>query len=383
MAAINRNLEPAEAETYPTDERVNYEILSQRQLIWRKFKRHRVAVICMYLLIALYVVTIFAEFFAPYDAFTRHTTYLFAPPTRIHFVDPDGTFHLRPFVYGIDNELNMETFQREYVEDQSEMYFIQFFVKGEPYKLLGFIETDIHFFGVDEDGAIFLAGTDALGRDLFSRMLLGARTSLFVGLIGLLIGFILGLFFGGISGYYGGSIDNFIQRLIEFLQSLPTLPLWMALAALVPQEWSPIEVYFGISIVLATVGWTGLARVVRGKLISLREEDYILAATLSGVSERAIIIRHLLPGFTSYLIVHLTLAIPGMILGETSLSFLGLGIQPPAVSLGTLLQDAQNVQTVTLNPWMLIPGGLVMVIVIAFNFLGDGLRDAADPYKHT
>ena len=364
------------------EDQLDYEILSQRQLVWRKFKRHRVAQFCLYLLIVFYGLAIFAEFFAPHGAFERHTDYLFAPPTPLHFVDSNGSIHLRPFVYKVENELNLETFQREYVEDTSEKYFIKLLVRGEPYQLLGFLPTDFHLFGVDEPGVFFLFGTDGLGRDLLSRMLLGARTSLFVGLIGLAIGFVLGLFFGGISGYYGGGIDNLVQRLIEFLQSLPTLPLWMALAALVPPEWSPIQVYFGISLVLATVGWTGLARVVRGKLISLREEDYILAATLSGVSERAIIMRHLLPGFTSYLIVHLTLAIPRMILGETALSFLGLGIQPPAVSLGTLLQDSQNVQTVTLNPWLLYPGAVVVVIVIAFNFLGDGLRDAADPYKH-
>ena len=364
------------------NERLTYEILSQRALIWRKFKRHRIAYLCMQLLIVMYILAIFAEFFAPFGAFQRHTDFLFAPPTPIRFVDADGTFHLRPFVYKVTNELNLETFQREYQEDTSEKYFIKFFIRGEPYKILGFLEADIHFFGVDDPGVVFLSGTDGLGRDLLSRMLFGARTSLFVGLLGLTLGFVLGLFFGGISGYYGGGIDMFVQRLIEFLQSLPTLPLWMALAALVPPQWGTIQVYFGISLVLATVGWTGLARVVRGKLISLREEDYILAATLSGVRERDIITRHLLPGFASYLIVHLTLAIPRMILGETALSFLGLGIQPPAVSLGTLLQDSQNVQTVTLNPWLLIPGAVVVVIVIAFNFLGDGLRDAADPYKH-
>ncbi|MAS37402.1 MAG: peptide ABC transporter permease [Anaerolineaceae bacterium] len=383
MATMDANPDISNAPAPKASDTIHYEILSQRQLIWRKFRRHYVAVFCLYLLIVLYTIAIFAEFFAPYGAFQRHAGHLFAPPTPIRFVEEDGTVHLRPFVYGVSNELNTKTFQREYVEDTSEMYFIKFFAPGEPYKLLGFIDTDIHFVGVDEPGVYFPSGTDALGRDLFSRMLLGARTSLFVGLLGLALGFVLGLFFGGISGYYGGSVDTLIQRLIEFLQSLPTLPLWMALAALVPATWSPVQVYFGISLVLATVGWTGLARVVRGKLISLREEDYVLAAKLSGVGEAAIITRHLLPGFTSYLIVNLTLAIPGMILGETALSFLGLGIRPPAVSLGTLLQDAQNVQTVTLNPWLLIPGGLVMIIVIAFNFLGDGLRDAADPYKHT
>ena len=361
---------------------LHYEILSQQQLIWRKFKRHRVAYFCMIFLVLFYLLAVFAEFFAPYGPFKRYTDYLYAPPTPIHFVDENGVFHPGPFVYKIDSELDLNTYQRAYVEDTSEKYYLRFFTKGQPYRLLGFIETDIHLFGVDGPSVFFPSGTDSLGRDLFSRMLLGARTSLFVGLMGLAVGFALGLFFGGLSGYYGGGIDMLIQRLIEFLQSLPTLPLWIALAALVPPEWTQIQVYFGISLVLATVGWTGLARVVRGKLISLREEDYVLAAKLSGLSELAIITRHLLPGFLSYLIVHLTLAIPQMILGETALSFLGLGIQPPAVSLGTLLQDSQNVQTVTINPWLLLPGGLVVIIVIAFNFLGDGLRDAADPYKH-
>ncbi len=359
-----------------------YEILSQRQLVWRKFKRHRLALVCFYALITLYAIVIFAEFFAPYGAFERHSDFLLAPPTSLHFVDENGTFHLRPFVYKVTNELNRQTFTRTFVEDTSEHYDLHFFVHGDPYLLLGFIQSDIHLFGVDASGTIFLVGTDSLGRDVFSRLLLGARTSLFVGLLGLSIGFVLGLFFGGISGYYGGNVDLFVQRLTEFLQSLPTLPLWMALAALVPAEWTPIQVYFGISSVLAIIGWTGLARVIRGKLISLREEDYVTAARLNGLTEVAIITRHLLPGFMSYLIVYLTLAVPQMILGETALSYLGLGIRAPAVSLGTLLQDAQNVQTVTISPWLLVPGGMVILIVVAFNFLGDGLRDAADPYKH-
>ena len=359
-----------------------YEILSQRQLIWRKFRRHRVALVCLYALALLYIVVFLAEFCAPYGAFQRHSSYLLAPPTPVRFVDEQGVFHLQPFIYRMSNELDQATFQRTFVEDTSEKFFIRMFVRGEPYKLFGFIDSDIHLIGVDEPGVLLLFGTDSLGRDLLSRMLLGTRTSLFVGLLGLVIGFVLGLFFGGISGYYGGTVDLIVQRLTEFLQSLPTLPLWMALAALVPAEWTPIQVYFGISSVLAIIGWTALARVIRGKLISLREEDYVMAAHLSGVSEGAIIIRHLLPGFTSYLIVHLTLAVPQMIIGETALSYLGLGIRPPAVSLGTLLQDAQNVQTVTLSPWLLIPAGLVILIVIAFNFLGDGLRDAADPYRH-
>lgn len=356
-------------------------VLTRGQLFWEKFKRHKAALVSLYFIVALYGLVLIAEFAAPYGPFERHTEYLIAPPTSIHFFDEDGQFHLRPFVYNLKGELDLNTFKRTYVEDKSQRYALSLFVPGEDYKLFGVFETNIRLLGVEEGGKLFLAGTDTLGRDLLSRMLFGARTSLFVGLIGLGIGFGLGLFFGGISGYYGGAVDNFVQRLTEFLQSLPTLPLWMALAALVPADWSPVQVYFGISTVLAVVGWTTLARVVRGKLLSLREEDYVMAAKVSGVSEAKIITTHLLPGFSSYLIVYLTLAVPQMILGEVALSFLGLGLRPPAVSLGTLLIDSQNIQTVTISPWLLVPGGLVILIVIAFSFLGDGLRDAVDPYR--
>ena len=356
-------------------------IYSQKKLIVNKFKKHKFAVYSFYFLALLYIITTFAEFFSPYPTFQRNREFLYAPPSSLHFFDKSGKFSILPFVYELKGELDMKTFQRTYVNNDEMKYKIVFFPKVESYSML-FLTLNRKFVGIEEGGQLFLMGTDGLGRDVFSRTLYGIRTSLYVGLVGLLFGLILGLFFGGISGYYGGSIDNFIQRFIEFIQSLPTLPLWMALATLVPPEWSPIQVYFSISIVLAIIGWTGLARVVRGKLISLREEDYVLAAKVCGARESDIILRHLLPGFSSYLIVHLTLAIPSMILGETSLSFLGLGIRPPAVSLGTLLQDAQNVQTVTMNPWLLFPGMFVILIVLAFNFLGDGIRDAADPYKH-
>lgn len=358
-------------------------ILSRRAMIWRKFCRHKLALVSLWLIATLYFVAIFAEFFAPYDPFERHTRALLAPPTAIHMIDADGNFHLRPFVYGLKSELDRETFQRTFVEDTSQRYPVELFVRGgEPYKLFWLIETDLRLFGVAQGGNIFLAGTDGLGRDVFSRMLFGARTSLFVGLLGLSIGFALGLFFGGISGYYGGGVDNLVQRLTEFLQSMPTLPLWMALAALLPATWTPVQLYLGISTVLAVVGWTTLARAVRGKLLSLREEDYVMAAKVNGVSEARIITKHLLPGFMSYLIVYLTLAVPHMILGEVALSFLGLGLRPPAVSLGTLLIDSQNIQTLSLHPWLLVPGGLVILIVVAFSFLGDGLRDAIDPYRN-
>jgi peptide/nickel transport system permease protein len=351
--------------------------LNQWQLIGRKFRKHKAAVIGGYVLIILYTITILAQFIAPI-AIEEREEKGFQPPQKLHFVDEQG-FSLRPFVYGMKMERDPETFESIWVEDKEVKLPIRFFVHGWEYRLWGIFPSDLHLFGT-EGGNVHLFGTDKLGRDMFSRILLGSQVSLSIGLVGIVVSFCIGCTMGGISGYFGGAADMIIQRAIEFLMSIPTIPLWMALSAAVPPDWPPLRVYFGITVILATVGWTGLARVVRGKLLELRAEDYVMAAEFLGASEKRIIFRHMLPGMTSYLIVSLTMAVPGMILGETALSFLGLGLRPPVVSWGVLLQQAQNVQTLYLYPWILIPALFVIAVVLAFNALGDGLRDAADPY---
>jgi len=355
-------------------------IASQWELMWRKFKKHKLAIVGGTVLGIFYLIAIFCEFFSTQDIYKQDRKYLYCPPQRVHFFDEKGNFHLQPFVYELKRTVDPRTWRRIYMEDKTQKHPIYLFVHGDKYKLWGLFEADLHFLGVKE-GTLFLFGTDKLGRDLFSRTIYAARISLSIGLVGVFLSFILGCILGGVSGFYGGVADMIIQRAIEFLISLPTIPLWMALAAALPPHWSPIKVYFGITIILSIVGWCGLARVVRGKFLELREEDFTMAAKIAGATDGRIITRHLLPSFLSYLIVSLTLAIPSMILGETSLSFLGIGLRPPVVSWGVLLKDAQNYRTVVQNPWLLIPGLFVIIVVLAFNFLGDGLRDAADPYK--
>lgn len=355
---------------------VKSEVASQWKLMYWKFIQHKLAVTGLIIVVILYISAIFAGFIAPYDPHVR-LGHVFSPPQLPTFKTEEG-FTLRPVVYGLKQELDMHTFQRKYVKDPSQVYPVQFFVRGVPYKFLWF-ETDIHLFGAN-GGPIYLMGTDSVGRDLFSRTIYGARISLSIGLVGVLMSLVLGLFFGGISGYFGGHIDTIIQRLIEILRSFPTIPLWMALAAAIPRNWPAEMVYLAMTAILSLLGWTGLARVVRGKLLSIREEDFVHAARLAGASEARVIRKHMLPSFYSHIIASTTRSIPGMILSETSLSFLGLGLQAPVISWGVLLQNAQNLNTVMMAPWLMYPSFFVVITVLAFNFAGDGLRDAADPY---
>jgi peptide/nickel transport system permease protein len=328
---------------------------------------------------ALYLMGFGCEFLAPYSLEHRNVRHAYAPPQRIHLFDDAGGIHW-PFVYELRTARHPETLARHYEIDHSKRWPIQFFVQGDEYHFLGLFRTELHLFGVAEGGTIHLLGTDSLGRDLFSRILYGARISLTIGLVGMAMSFVLGLIFGTMSGYFGGMTDHIIQRLIEMLRSFPSIPLWMGLAAAVPATWSPLQTYFAITVVLAFLGWTTLAREVRGKILSLREEDYAQAARAYGAGPGRIMFGHLLPGCVSHIIVSLTLSIPTMILGETALSFLGLGLRPPVTSWGVLLKECQNVQAVEMHPWLLTPAIFVIITVLAFNFTGDGLRDAADPY---
>ena len=356
-----------------------YYIASQWQLMWRKFRRHHLAIAGGIILGAFYFVALFCDFFSPYPPDQLVGDAGHHPPSRIRLFH-EGRL-VGPYVYGFTTEVDAEAFRRFYTEDRSVRYPLRFFTQGAEYRLLGLFPTRVRLFGVEQPGAVFLFGSDKLSRDLYSRTICAARISLSIGLLGVASSFLIGIALGGLSGYYGGRVDMFIQRVIEFLISIPTIPLWMALAAALPREWSVIRIYFAIVLILSLVKWGGLARVVRGKLLELREHDFTMAARIAGMRESGIIVRHLLPSFASYLIVHLTLAIPDMIIAETALSFLGLGMRSPALSWGVLLQRAQNFRSIAVYPWLLIPALFVVITVMAFNFLGDGLRDAADPYK--
>ncbi len=355
--------------------------VSPTRLIARRFLRNRMALLSLFFLMALYLSALFADFIAPVHFNTKSEDHIFLAPQRPRFVDQEGNFHLRPFVYGLETRLDMETFRWVHEPNYDEIYPLHFFVKGYNYKLLGLIPADRHLYGVEEPGIIYLLGSDSLGRDMVARTFAGARISLTIGLVGVLLTIFFGSTLGTISGYYGGLIDTLIQRLVEFLMSFPAIPLWAALAAAMPPNWSPLQRFFAISVILSLIQWTGLARQVRAKVLSYREMEYTTAARSAGATDRRIIFRHLLPNAFSHIIVVATLAIPGMILAETALSFLGLGIQPPQTSWGVLLQEAQFVSVLVQQPWLLIPAFFVILTVLSFNFVGDGLRDAADPFS--
>ncbi|MBT3192350.1 MAG: ABC transporter permease [Verrucomicrobia bacterium] len=359
--------------------------MTQWQLIRLRFSKHRVARFSLYVLIVIHVVAVFGEFFSPYHKASMRLDYRYCPPQL-------AKFSLRHGLYceAVVRRVDPITLRDDYGINSDHIVPLGFLVKGDTYRLFGLFTCNRHFLGVDHGrlkqlspdatGTFFVLGADKYGQCLLSRIINGGRISLFVGLLGVVFTFVLGVILGGISGYAGGRIDNMIQRTIEIINSFPKLPLWLALGAAMPRDWSVLKVYFMITLVLSIMGWTGLARVVRGRILALREEDYATAARLLGASHGRIVLRHLLPGFTSHMIVALTLALPGMILGETALSFLGLGLRPPAVSWGVLLQDCMNLEAVTSYPWLLMPAVMIVATVMSYNFLGDGLRDAADPY---
>lgn len=353
-------------------------LAGQWTLVWWRFRRHKLALFSAVIVTFVYLVAVFVEFLAPFDPEEFNQKYPFAPPQFLHLFD-QGRFS--PHVYDFDVRVNLETYRREFTLNPEKKIPINFLVRDRPYKLLGLFETDIHLFGPEDPSQfIYLLGADRMGRDVFSRLVYGTRISMSIGLAGVIISLFLGILMGGISGYYGGTADTIIQRVIEFLSSMPRVPLWLGLAAAIPLAWNPVHVYFLITLILSLLAWPGLARVVRGRFLAIKTEDYVTAAWLDGASQWRIIMQHMLPAMYSHIIASITLAIPGMILSETALSFLGLGLRPPIISWGVLLQEAQNLRSVAYSPWLLLPAMAIVITVLALNFLGDGLRDAADPY---
>lgn len=365
----------------PVAQELSPVILGPWQMVWRRFKRHKLAYWSGVLVIFIYLIALFGEFLTPVEITETNPRRTFAPPQGIHFFTDEG-FQLH--AKGLKMELDRVALRRTFVEDPEDIVELGFFVEGYEYDLLWLIPTNVHFFGPKDPGeTVYFMGADRLGRDIMSRIIIGTRVSMSIGLVGVAVSLVIGVFLGGISGYYGGWIDNLVQRLIEFIRSVPTIPLWMGLAAAIPLDWPPLRTYFVVTIIVSMIGWTSLAREIRGKFLALRNEDFIIAARLDGLSDMEVIFKHMVPSFSSHIIASLTLAVPLMILAETSLSFLGIGLQPPAVSWGTLLKEAQNIRSIIEAPWLLIaPGAAIVIAVLALNFLGDGLRDAADPTSH-
>ncbi|MYA04570.1 MAG: ABC transporter permease [Caldilineaceae bacterium SB0664_bin_22] len=370
------------ARAMESDRQEAINVATQWQLMWWRFRKHRLAMTSLVIVILIYLVALLAEFLAPFTPDEFQADYTYAPPQRLHlFLETENGLRFQPWVHGYKVEIEEEALRRVFVPDEETIHEIGFFVPGVPVTLLGFLETDRHLVGPkDPEAPMFLFGADKLGRDMLTRMIYGTRISMSIGLVGVALSLILGILLGGLSGFLGGQVDNIIQRVIEFIRSVPTIPLWMGLAAALPTDWPPLRIYFGITVILSFIGWTELARVVRGRFLALRTEDFVIAAHLDGVGQMRIILHHMVPSFLSHIIAALTLAIPNMILAETSLSFLGLGLRPPIVSWGVLLQEAQNIRTVATAPWLFATGGAVFIAILALNFVGDGLRDAADPY---